>query len=212
MKYVIPAVLALFFVAPVFAQNNRAFDITANVVWLDPTNEGSIEDLDDPADIEFDGNLGYGISANIFFGNHLSAEFAIAKVDADTNITRRRAVGATGGNLDIMPLTAVLQWHFAPNGLIDPYIGAGAAYVLFDDFDANGVSGVDSIDFKDDAGLAINAGVGIRLGNRFGIVGDVKYVPLESNAKAVVAGTNQTAEGKVDISPIIVSGGLSLRF
>ena len=211
MKYVIPAALAFLLVTPVFAQN-RSFDLTANVVWVDPTNEGSIEDLDDPADIEFEGNTGYGLSANIFFGNHLSTEFAISRVDADTNITRRHAVGSAGGNLDMMPITAVVQWHFLPNGVIDPYIGAGAAYVVFDDFEANGVSGVDSIDFEDDAGLAVNAGIGIRLGSRFGIVGDVKYVPLESNATATVTGTNGTAEGKVDISPIIVSAGLSLRF
>ena len=211
MRTIIPAVLALFVVVPVFAQH-RAFDITGNVVWLDPTNEGSIENLDDPADIKFDGDIGYGLAANVFFGNHLSTEFAISRVETESNITRRRAVGSTGGNLDIMPITAVLQWHFAPNGVIDPYIGAGAAYVLFDDFKANGLNGVDRIDFEDDAGLAVNAGVGIKLGNRFGLVADAKYVPLESNATAVVAGTNNTVEGKVDISPIILSAGVSLRF
>jgi outer membrane protein W len=105
----------------------------------------------------------------------------------------------------------VLQWHFAPNGFIDPYIGGGAAYVLYE-FDAQGVTNLDQIDFDDDVGLAVNAGLGIRMGDHFGIVIDGKYVPVESNATAVVVGTNQERSGQFDISPIIISGGLSLRF
>ena len=210
MRYVVTALLALALTVPVFAQH-RSFDLTANAVWVDPTNSGSFEDLADPTTIDFDGNVGYGAAANVFFSDRLSVEFAISRVDTDTTV-RRRAVTTPGGNLEMMPVTGVLQFHFAPNGVIDPYLGAGAAYVLFDDVADNGVSGLEKIDFEDDAGLAINAGIGIRLGQRFGIVLDGKYVPLESNAKAVVLGTGQTSEGKVDISPIILSGGLSLRF
>lgn len=210
MRYVVTAVLALALSLPAFAQR-RFLDLSANAVWVDPSNSGSFEDLADPATIDFDPSVGYGAAANVFFSDRVSIEFAISRVDSDTTV-RRRAVTAPGGNLQMMPVTAVMQFHFAPNGFIDPYIGAGAAYVLFDDVEANGVSGLESIDFEDDAGLAINAGLGIRLGERFGLVIDGKYVPLESNAKAVVLGTGQTSEGKVNISPIILSAGLSLRF
>lgn len=210
MRHLALAVFALALATPVFAQQ-RFFDLSANAVWVDPTNEGTFNDLGDPATIDFDPSTGYGASANIFFSDRFSVELAISRVKTDTTI-RRRAVSSPGGNLEMMPVTAVVQWHFAPNGFIDPYIGAGAAYVLFDDVKDNGLSGLDQIDVKDDAGLAVNAGLGIKLGNRFGIVLDGKYVPLESNAKAVVLGTGETTEGKFNISPIIVSAGLSLRF
>lgn len=210
MRYVITAVLALALSLPAFAQR-RFFDLTGSAVWVDPTNSGSFEDLTDPTTIDFDSSAGYGVSANVFFSDRVSAEFALSRVDSESTV-RRRAVTTPGGNLEMMPVTAVLQFHFAPNGFIDPYVGAGAAYVLFDDVEDNGLSGLESIDFEDDAGLAINAGLGIRLGERFAIVVDGKYVPLESNAKAVVLGSGQTSEGKVDISPIILSAGLSLRF
>jgi outer membrane protein len=210
MRYLAFAVLALALVLPASAQH-RFFDLSANAVWVDPSNSGSFEDLADPATIDFDPSVGYGAAANIFFSDRFSVEFAISRVNSETTV-RRRAVSATGGDLEMMPVTGVVQWHFAPQGFIDPYIGAGAAYVLFDDVNDNGLSGLQSIDFEDDAGLAINAGVGIRLGNRFGIVVDGKYVPLESNAKATVLGTGATSESKVEISPIIVSAGLSLRF
>jgi outer membrane protein W len=210
MRHAAIAVLALALAVPAFGQH-RFFDLSANAVWVDPSNSGSFKDLADPTTIDFVPSVGYGASANIFFSDRFSAEFALSRVKTETTI-RRRASASPGGELEMMPLTAVVQWHFAPSGFIDPYIGAGAAYVLFDDVKDNGVSGLDHINFKDDAGLAINAGLGIRLGNRFGIVVDGKYVPLESNAKAVVLGTGETSEAKINISPIIVSAGLSLRF
>lgn len=210
MRYVIPALFALLLVTPAVAQD-RFFDITANAVWFDSTGAGSFEDLADPTDIEFDGQLGYGLAANVFFGDRISAEFAIARVDSEAQV-RRRVVGPSViRNLEIMPVTAVLQFHFAPRGFIDPYIGAGAAYVLFDDIEASGIGNLDRIDFDDDVGLAVNAGIGIRLGERFGITLDGKYVPLESSARAVVVGGGET-EGRIDINPIILSAGLSLRF
>jgi outer membrane protein len=210
MRYGFIAVLALALVLPASAQN-RFFDLGVNAVWVDPSNNGSFKDLADPATIDFDPSVGYGASANVFFSDRFSVEFAISRVKTETTV-RRRAVSSPGGDLEMMPVTGVVQWHFAPHGFIDPYIGAGAAYVLFDDVKDNGLSGLQSINFKDDAGLAVNAGLSIRLGNRFGINVDGKYVPLESNAKATVLGTGQTSESKVDISPIIVSAGLSMRF
>jgi outer membrane protein len=190
----------------------RSFDLTGNVVWLDPTGGGTFEDLSDPAEIEIDSDVGYGVAANIFFGR-FSTEFAISRIEPETSV-RRRAVGSTGpgGNLEIMPVTAVLQFHLAPDGFIDPYIGAGAAYMIYDFSESEGVNGLDQIDFDDDVGLAVNAGVGIRLGNRFGINLDAKYVPIESSATAVVVTGGPESETKIDVSPIILSAGLSLRF
>lgn len=209
MKYGIPAVLALLFVLPLSAQD-RFFDLTASAVWLDPTGGGELEDLTDPADIDFDGgDIGYGASANIFLGDRISLEIAASVNELESSFRRRRPTGGNvAGNFEIIPITGVLQWHFLPQSAIDPYIGAGAAYVLLED-DASDAT-LSEIDYEDDAGLVINAGVGIRLGQRFGIVLDGKYVPVEASAR-VVSGT-ETAETDVDISPIILSAGLSLRF
>lgn len=209
MRYAVAAVFALSLSLPALAQE-RFFDLTANVVWLDPTGGGSFEDLADPADIEVDSDMGFGVAANIFFGERVSAEFAVSRVDAETTI-RRRAVGGSGGNLEMMPVTAVLQYHFAPNGFIDPYIGGGAAYMIYDFADNDGISGISEIDFDDDIGFAVNAGLGIRLGQRLGLNLDAKYVPVESNARAVILTGGET-EARIDVSPIILSGGLSLRF
>jgi outer membrane protein len=213
MKHFVFAVLALLLFVPM-ASAQRSFDLTANAVWLDPSGGGSFDDLSDPADIDIDADLGYGVAANIFFSDRISTEFAIARIEPETTITRRRAIGPAvpGGDLEIMPVTAVLQFHFAPQGFIDPYIGAGAAYVLYDFSSSQGFHNIDQIDFDDDVGLAVNAGIGIRLGQRLGLNVDAKYVPIESNATAVTIDPNGESAGRFDVSPIIISAGLSLRF
>jgi outer membrane protein len=212
----IALVLALTLVAavPALAQNHRAFDLSAYAAWVDTSSEGTFDlnDPNDPVGINFDPTIGYGVSANIFFGNHLSTEFAITRVENDVTF-RRRAVNASGDGVEMMPITGTLQWHFAPTGTIDPYIGAGAAYVLIDDVDRpSELNNLDfeSIDFDDDIGLVLNAGLGIRLGERFGLYLDGKYVPLEASATARrTVGAQDTT---FDINPVILSAGLSLRF
>ncbi|MGZ8812045.1 MAG: OmpW/AlkL family protein [Thermoanaerobaculia bacterium] len=201
---------------PAFAAD-RFFDLTGAAVWVDPNSSGTFNSANpnQPFDISFDGKLGYGIAANIFFTDAISIELAASEVRPEATFrTRPSGLATTGNDLKMIPLTAVLQWHFIPKGRIDPYIGAGAAYILFDQLgnadDVNNL-GFSRIDFKDDAGLALNAGVGIGLTNNLAITLDGKYVPLKSSATAVYAvGPNTTT--KVDINPVIFSAGLTLRF
>ncbi len=212
MKFLVPVFLALLSF-PALAQD-RFFDLTAYAAWVDTSSEGTFDDTTaDDVDVNFDGTLGYGVGANIFFGNRLSTEFAIVRVNSDVGFRRRAAGPVASTEAEIMPITAVLQFHLLPNARIDPYIGAGAAYVLIDDVDAPDELGnidFESLDFDDDVGLALNAGVGIRLTNNLGLTIDAKYVPLESSATAVR--TTGDEEVRFDMNPVIFSAGLSLRF
>lgn len=208
MKQLAFAVLALLVVLPAAAQD-RSFDLTASAVWIDPTGDGTFDDLSDPANIEFDGDLGYGAAVNFFVSDRISIELAASKTSPETRI-RRRVVGDAATSIDIVPITGVVQFHFAPNSFIDPYIGAGAAYMLVGDVD--GAEDIQAIDVKDDVGLAVNAGLGIKLGPRFGLLFDGKYVPIESDATARIVGSNNESTGSFDVSPIILSAGIQLRF
>ncbi|MBV9495238.1 MAG: outer membrane beta-barrel protein [Acidobacteria bacterium] len=209
------ALLMLLAAVPAVAQN-RHIDLSANAVWVDTNSDGTFDaqNPNQPFNISFDGEVGYGASANFFFGNALSLEVAASSVRQGVDIPGRpRPAGGGDSNIRMMPLSAVLQWHFIPTGRIDPYIGAGAAYVLFDDIDD--ISEIDNsvqrINLKDDVGLAVNAGLGIMITPRFAITLDGKYVPLKSNARAVFV-TGPDSETKVDINPVIVSAGLTFRF
>lgn len=212
MKYGLSLAVALLLLAVPASAQERAFDLTGYAAWVDTSSEGTFEG-NDPLDVSFDGTMGYGVGANIFWGDRISTEFAIVRVENDLNF-RTRTINATPTEVEMMPITAVMQFHFAPNGRIDPYVGAGAAYVLFGDVDRpEELSNIDfeSIDFEDDLGLALNAGVGIKLTNNLGLTLDAKYVPLESSATAVrpIGGGSEV---KFDMNPVIFSAGLTLRF
>jgi outer membrane protein len=209
----IALVLICITAVPVLAAD-RTFDLTAWAAWVDPNSSGTFNSAapNQPFNVNFNGKLGYGIGANIFFGNHISAAFDVVQVRPEATI-RPRAVGGAGAftnGFRMTPMTGVLQWHFIPSGFIDPYVGAGAAYVLFEKANVFGTPNLTHIDFKNDVGLAVNGGVSLRLTRMLALTADGKYVPVKSSATAVY--TNGTTTTKVKINPVIFSGGLSLRF
>lgn len=203
---------------PAFAADH-VFDLTGWASWVDPNSNGTFNSSNpnEPFNVRFDGKVGYGIGANIFFGDRFSAAFDAAQVRPGTTVRSRAAGGGsffTNGTR-MTPITGVLQWHFAPRGGIDPYVGAGVAYVLFDKTNVFRSTTLSHIDYKDDAGLALNAGVSFRISRMFAITADGKYVPLKSSATAVyLPGASPTLPTglKVKINPVIFSGGLTLRF
>lgn len=207
------AVLLALLALPVFAAD-RFFDLDLNAVWVDPNSDGTFTRTGtNDIHTDFKGDLGYGAAANIFFGNSVSVEFAAARVKPKANLTQA-GFNDFNGRMSLIPLTAVLQWHFAPNGFIDPYIGGGAAYILFDDVKgANGPNDIalNHINFKDDVGFAADAGLSIKIGSNMDIHGDVKYVPLKTNATAVFP-TGPDTETRIKINPVIATAGVGFRF
>lgn len=214
MKHFAWLLCILLIASPTFAAD-RFFDLTGWATWVKPQSSDTFNSTapNQAFNVNFRGKLGYGAGVNIFIGQTLSLAVDASEVRPDA---RYGFPGATlnQGSLRMVPITGILQWHFLPKGFVDPYVGAGAAYVLFHDI--NNVSdvghvGVSQINFKDDAGLALNGGLGISLSPRIGLTGDIKYVPLKSSATAVfTSGPNQSQ--KIKINPVMASFGLTFHF
>jgi outer membrane protein W len=216
MKYLAMVCLLFLLTTPAFAAN-RFFDLTGWVTWVDPQSSDTFNSTNpnQPFNISFTGKLGYGIGANVFFGDKISAEFSGSEVRPTAQYGFfQSGAPLSQGDLKMIPLTAVLQYHVAPSSVIDPYIGAGAAYILFDrlqDPHDVGRVGVSRIDFKDDAGLVINGGVAFNFSPRMGITLDGKYVPLKASANAVYV-TGPSTQQKIKINPVMASAGLTFHF
>lgn len=204
-----------FVSAPAFSAT-RFFDVTGWATWVDPQSSDTFNSSSPnrPFDISFDGKLGYGAGVNVFFGRALSLAIDASEIRPQAKFGFPGGTALNSSDLKMIPITGILQWHFAPSGFIDPYLGAGAAYVIFDNlrnFRDVGNVGVNQINFKDDAGLALNGGIGINFSPRVGLTGDIKYVPLKSSATAVfVTGPNQSQ--RVKINPVMGSIGLTFHF
>ncbi|HEX8410127.1 MAG TPA: OmpW family outer membrane protein [Thermoanaerobaculia bacterium] len=163
-----------------------------------------IEDGLDDIDVDFEEDMGYGVSYNRFWFGGFSTELAYQRLGADLTVSFED-ITETAGDLDLDVLSATAQFHFAPQSMISPYIGAGLAYV-------SGEAGsidedeIDAVDLENDTNWLANAGININLGQRFAVFVDGKYVMYEAR------GEGDPDEEALDINPLIVAGGIKLRF
>jgi len=127
--------------------------------------------------------------------------------------TTKHSMGATGtslGDLDlghvwVLPPTFLLQYHFNPEGQFRPYVGAGVNYTVFYSEDAGDV---DSIEYDDGFGYALQAGIDVGINDNWAINADVKKLFL--NTDASINGGAVTAD--VDLDPWVFGLGLAYRF
>jgi outer membrane protein W len=218
MKFLTAAATLLLIAAPLAARD-RGPEVAAWYVWMQPGAEGTFNagDPAEPFDVDLSGDTGYGVSGTLFLGNRVSAEVGVSQVKTSIELdeldseTRRQRRTST-----IMPITATLQYHFAPNAMIDPYIGVGAAHILLGKIDE-----LDDSDDEEDLSVAdidsagtnylVNFGLSIELTETFGALIDAKYIPGGSKARARLNDAAAT-ESEIEFAPIIVSIGFSYRF
>src|SRR5690606_300177 len=122
------------------------------------------------------------------------------------------------GSVNLLPPTLTAQWHFNPDQMIDPYVGAGINYTLFMDKKLSVNKGplaghkikVDS----DSWGWALQAGVDINLKDGWLINFDAKYVTIDTDVKLKGGVTSGiwTKIDDLDINPWVVGVGIGKKF
>ena len=137
--------------------------------------------------------------------------------------TKHEASGKTGttgsiGKLAstwVLPPTLTLQYHFAPEGPIRPYVGAGINYTIF--YSEKASSGLEAAVGKTDVhmspsfGYALQAGVDVPLSERTFVNLDVKYIDMDTNTRLTTTAIG-TEHVRVHIDPLVVGVGFGMRF
>lgn len=126
--------------------------------------------------------------------------------------TTKHTVKAKGPGTDlkvketwVLPPIVSLQYHFAPDQRISPYVGAGVNYMLFyGGSDKNGFN----LKIDDGFGLAAQAGVDIATGGPWSLNLDVKKVAFKTDAVDKTSGLKT----KVHLDPWVLSAGFGYRF
>ena len=129
-------------------------------------------------------------------------------------------VGPTVGGVDVMatnvlPPTLTAQYHFAPDGKVRPYVGAGINYSTFFNSkptsDFVSAAGATKIKMKDSFGWALQAGVDVPLNDRMFLNFDAKYIKIDTKATLTTANLG-TQSVKVDLNPIVIGVGVGVKF
>ena len=120
------------------------------------------------------------------------------------------------GTVNLLPPTLTAQWHFNPDQMIDPYIGAGVNYThSFDPkltFSSGAFNGKAIKIQRNRFGVVGEAGVDVNLGSGWLINADVKYVTLNTNVIAELSAGTWSKIDDLDINPWIFGVGIGKKF
>jgi outer membrane protein len=204
--------LAMLFAAPLFAQHR--VDVLLDAEGAHRPGRNADFSTGVHFDPQFGTGGGVGLGLNFFLTDRVSIEAKAAALESQLKV---RTIGsdffaaADLGRAQIYPITALLQWHLSEHGTIRPYLGAGIAHVILRNINHSvGSTGASGIHFKDPTGLVVDGGLEVQLSKRWSVLGDARYIPVETKSEAAFIGTSSSV--KMNVRPLIVSAGFSWRF
>ncbi len=160
-------------------------------IQVEPDVSGDIPGID------VDGATGGEIGFTGFLSDHWALDLGVGTTKHDVKF-----FNTNSGSLRILPVNLLLQYHFAPNGGIRPYIGAGGNYTHFYDINVTGnLADVDRNVF----GPVAQVGLDIPLGKTLLLNLDVKKIWLDTDVSGVV-------NGNLKLDPWVYGAGLGFRF
>lgn len=140
------------------------------------------------------------VDVSYYFTPHWAAELVLTYPQKHT-VTLD---GASIGTFKHLPPTLTGQYHFLPAGAIDPYLGAGINYTLLSKVELlNGTAKLD----HDSVGLAMQAGLDIKLDQRWSLNVDAKKLRIRSDVE--IGGARAS---RVKVDPVLLAVGLGYRF
>jgi outer membrane protein len=198
---------ASFLLVPALSAQESPWLVRLRAVNIDPADESdAIPSLSVPADaITVSSKTIPEVDITYFFSKNLAAELVLTypqKHDVEV-------AGTKIGTFKHLPPTLTLQYHFLPEGTVRPYVGAGVNFTLISDVDL-GVPGVGELDL-DSSSLGVAAGLGVdfKIGEKFFVNLDAKYVQIGSDVELASSGT-KVSEVKID--PYLIGAGIGYRF
>lgn len=155
-----------------------------------------------------------------FFSKNVAAELILGTTKHNvytTNSDLSAIGGAANANVDLgdvwlLPPTLTLQYHFRPNKVWKPYVGAGVNYTIFYNPDAGNT--VKDISYDNTFGFAMQLGTDINISKNIFLNLDVKNILLKTdvNVDASNLAVGLHIPAKVDINPFLLGFGVGIKF
>ena len=175
------------------------------------------------AELEVDSNTIPEIDFSYYITKNIAAELILATgTRHDVNIHKATNTAAVPnqnlGSVNLLPPTLTIQWHFMPDQMFDPYLGAGVNYTLFMDNHLNirqgAVPGAKIKTDRSSFGLALQAGFDVNLKDGWLINADLKKVWIDTDVKLrnPLAGNVWTKIDDLDIDPWVIGIGVGKKF
>lgn len=149
-----------------------------------------------------EGEIGY------FITPHIAAAFA-GGYPPEVTINGAGSLSALGkaGQMQAGPAAVNLSYHFNRGGVVQPYVGAGFAFmIVWNTHDA----ALTNLKVDDAIGPEVQAGADFMLNKRWGAFVDYKRTWLDTTARGDLGPAPVVA--KVQLNPTVVNAGVTYRF
>lgn len=113
--------------------------------------------------------------------------------------------GTDTATTNLLPPTVSLNYHFANDSRLTPYVGAGINYTAFLDVDT--IGGGSIIELDDSIGLALQAGLDYAVSDRAAVRFNVRWMDIDADVH--VDGVYQ---GTAEIDPMVYGISYVMRF
>lgn len=176
------------------------------------------------AQLEVDNNTIPELDLSYYVTKNIALELILAlgtSHDVNINGSGTAVIPTTGlGSVNLLPPTLTAQWHFMPDQMFDPYVGAGLTYsrALDRNLTAQTAVGARSIHIERNSwGPALQAGFDVNLQDKWLINFDVKKIWLSTDVSLDTQGALGTAAGyrkidELDLDPWVISVGFGKKF
>jgi outer membrane protein len=106
-----------------------------------------------------------------------------------------------------LPPTISLNYHFANDSAVTPFVGAGLNYTAFLDTDAIGALTGDDVSIDDSIGLALQAGLDYAVSDRAAVRFNVRWMDIDADVHV-----NGVFQGTAEIDPMVYGISYVMRF
>ena len=184
------------------------------LLMLNVRVSGVLTDASDPittaagADTGLRAKVGDDVMPTIGLTYFLTDHIAVEAIAGTTKHTVKAAGPATDVTVHeswVLPPVVSLQYHFAPQAKVSPYVGAGLNYMIF--YSGKDKNGFD-VDIDNGFGYALQAGVDVAVQGPWSANVDVKKVFFDTDASI----NGGALKSKVKLDPWVVSAGFGYKF
>lgn len=209
MRKTVPAALGLAFALlapPAAAQVSTEVGVLGS--WVHSTTT-TVTDSTYDVGVKFRDGGGAGLFVDVRPWRLVSFELSGFFTRQSGAITANGETLVAAGSLEAFPIVLEAKLHPLENGTVDPYLGAGGAYVSFRDLTDAGLdaAGIGAVSVKSKAGIAASAGVRFALSPNAAVLVDGKYLAVKPKSQA-----GSGPETELRWNPLLVSVGFGYRF
>jgi outer membrane protein W len=157
---------------------------------------------------------GFGAAFTADWNDTLSTRFLASYARPEIRLSGSSAASGSGGDVELVPLSALVQLRAKRFVRVVPYAEAGITYLLVSSSvkPALSAAGVTALRRPDHIALVTGAGLKIPLKGHWTADLDATYRPFAQSIFAVSPSGVVQKEEKVDVHVVAVAGGFSYRF